>query len=492
MTELSVAPQMEPKQPVLCAHVRDIEIDRHPSLGGDKWVLKGLTGITTILGKNGSGKSQLLRAWRDQDAQNIHYVAPERGGEMDMQPRLIAQENDGNLRRNNSQRNFTPDYRRRIVARITTYLSYRGNYREEIAPAGPEEIEKHFATLLTDFELRLNPSKLPPYELIRNDSAKAVANVDELSSGEAQLVTLALDILTIAAIWKIQSIKNGVLLVDEPDAHIHPDLQVRFADFICKVAKDFGFQVVVATHSASLLASLGNFGGKEASVIYMSRTKKEYVAQKFDATMREISAILGGHLLMGPLFGAPILLVEGDDDFRIWGQVPRHHHLNLSVVPCGGDDIINYQQRIESVLASMTSSNETIGYALRDGDKNLPQPTPARPQDKIRFIGLACLEAENLYLTNEVLSDMGIDWAVAREKLSQVSGYGSKNGGLRALVNIDRKKDDIKNYINELANILDEKKLHWTVRVGKALGRQTPTGELRDFLGDQVVKALWG
>ena len=51
---------------------------------------------------------------------------------------------------------------------------------------------------------------------------------------------------------------------------------------------------------------------------------------------------------------------------------------------------------------------------------------------------------------------------------------------------------DIKPCINKLTRLLDAKGVHWTIRIGKAIGRETPAGELRNFLGDQVIQALWG
>ena len=35
---------------------------------------------------------------------------------------------------------------------------------------------------------------------------------------------------------------------------------------------------------------------------------------------------------MGPLFGVPLLLVEGDDDYRIWNEIPRHHITSFAVI----------------------------------------------------------------------------------------------------------------------------------------------------------------
>src|SRR3989344_3600697 len=97
-----------------------------------------------------------------------------------------------------------------------------------------------------------------------------------------------------------------ILLLDEPDAHLHPDLQVRFADFIVNVCDSFDLQVLVATHSASLMSAIGQFADVHASIVYFDRTKAEFKAQSFSKAMKELSACLGGHALMGSLFGFPL------------------------------------------------------------------------------------------------------------------------------------------------------------------------------------------
>jgi len=222
-------------------------------------------------------------------------------------------------------------------------------------------------------------------------------------------------------------------LIDEPDAHIHPDLQVRFADFVFQIAKHFKLQVVVATHSVSLLAALGQFGGERASVIYINRKRAEYKAQRFQSVQKTLSACLGGHVLMGPLFGFPILLVEGDDDYRIWSQVPRHHIASFAVIPSNGDEIKKYQKTLEQIFASLREiDEEPCGYALLDGDKNIPEPNEDNPQRNIRFVGLQCHESENLYLSDEVMSDLGTTWHEAAQRISErANDYGQAWKGAR-------------------------------------------------------------
>ncbi len=475
------------------SYVTEMEITRPPFLGGGSWKLSGLTPIVVVFGKNGSGKSKLLRAWRDANTAATHYVVPERAGELDYQPQFLQQQLNPTERQNVTGRNFAGEYRRHVVARINSYFAARGNHRGGTLPGDPAELEALVGTLLPDFTTTFDGLENPPFKLIRTHDETRIGNVDELSSGETQIFTLALDILTIVGIWDIQKAPERIILIDEPDAHIHPDLQVRFADFLIAVAKLFELQVVVSTHSTTLLAALGQFGAKDASVLYLDRTKDTFKTEPFTDLLRELAACLGGHALMGPLFGVPLLLVEGDDDYRIWSQVPRYHAVNFSVIPAGGDEIKNYQRALEKVFGSLREQEVTSsGFALIDGDKGKPSPDTV-PQKHIRYIQLACHESENLYLADEVLALLGIDWPTAQNMIVEAApGYGQKQAKLEEVRTWDRQTADIKDVIEQLSLILDPKKVHWTLRVAKAIGTTRPTGQVSEFLGSEVIVALWG
>ncbi len=119
-------------------HFSEISIPRIKALGGGNWHLRNLTEVTVLFGKNGSGKSVLLRAWRDQSENSTHYVTPERTGEMDFQAGYLQQELTPENRKKASSRNYVPEYRRRIIGRIQSYFLVRGDYRGEgVPPASP-------------------------------------------------------------------------------------------------------------------------------------------------------------------------------------------------------------------------------------------------------------------------------------------------------------------------------------------------------------------
>lgn len=470
---------------------KTIRLARPAHLGGGQWTMGNLNQINVLLGRNGCGKSILLRTLRDLSPENSHYIVPERTGDITFEANLIAQSASYSGRRNSSQGNFSPNYRQSVVTRIQAYYTTRGTKKVEDIEHDPEDLMKSLAIILPDFTVGVK-SDSPFYDLRRIKDGTSVTSVSTLSSGESQLLTIGMDILTIVGVWELDKKLDRTLLIDEPDAHIHPDLQIKFADFLATISSKYNVRIIVATHSTTLLSALGQFGKDRVNLMYLRPGQNEIRGEKYNSISKEIAGFLGGHLIMGPLFSSPVLLVEGDDDYRIWIQVARSGKADICVLPCNGDEIKKYRKTLENMFSALSENIALRGIALIDGDKALPQATPNQPQNYVPFVQLQCHESENLYLTDEVLADMGLTWESAIKKISENSArFGNKAELLNSISTKDRKLADIKNIIHDLAEILDDKKLLWTVRLGKQLGKGKPTGMLADFIGNDIISVIW-
>lgn len=472
----------------MAVHTKEFTITRPSYLGGGSWIIKRATDITVIFGKNGSGKSLLLRELRNQDKDHFHYASPERSGEITFNAGLVTEELTGATRASRRSRNIAPTYREEVIARIQAFLAKRGNLRTASPPEDPTELENMINLLIPDFSFAIKDGN-PPYELLRSVSSQGVSSVNDLSSGESEVLTVALDILLICAIWKIEGQNNGILLLDEPDTHLHPDLQQHLAKYLVKIVERYGVQILVATHSTTLLSALGYHGQEKTSVVYINNSVDEQNTIGFDRSLQEVAACLGGHALMGPLFGAPILLVEGDDDYNIWSQVPRFGLVNLAAIPCNGDEIVRYRRTLEKIFQSLLPNNSSpSGFMLRDADKQSRNTGFIH----IKSLNLSCRESENLYLSDEVLNQMGISWEDAKLKIkSESHKYGNKEKRLNRVDKWDRKTHNLKNLIIEISIILDEKNVNWSLRVGRCIGKQKPNGQLADFLGRNIMNTFW-
>jgi|APSaa5957512535_1039671.scaffolds.fasta_scaffold27089_5 hypothetical protein len=212
-------------------------------------------------------------------------------------------------------------------------------------------------------------------------------------------------------------------------------------------------------------------------------------AMHFTDYLKKLSTCLGGHALMGPLFNFPLLLVEGDDDYRIWSEVPRNNSIKISVIPCNGEEIFHYQKTLEQLFDSVLDKpTNPTGFVLLDGDKN----KKFHETNHIKSIKLNCHESENLYITNEILHSLGHTWESACDLvIGESSKFGQKSEKLNSIKSWDKRNHDCKDIINELSKILDTRNLVWSQRIGKELAKTHPVGELADFLGSEVIKNIW-
>jgi len=480
----------------MAIYKENLIINRPSYFGGGNWNLFNLNHITVILGRNGSGKSQLLRLIRDQDTTNTHYATPERGGEISYDPNQAFQELDFTQRANKRRSNFHPSYRQEVISRVGTYLQTRGKRRgKNPVPVDPMVIEDLLSEFLPNFQIIIPENEPKPVKIIRRvPEEQEVSSINMLSSGESEIITLALDILTISAIWELEEKDIRILLIDEPDTHLHPELQQHFAKFIVKVMEMFKLQIIVATHSTTLLASLGQYGSEKVSIIYLSNSSEEQRATKFDKYSQVLSTCLGGHALMGPLFNTPLVLVEGEDDYDVWSTAARCHKLKIAVIPCNGSEIANYKRKLEQIFQAMLENppSSPIGYVIRDRDETVPNDG-ASNDCYIKVLRLNCREVENLYLSDEVLVNIGTDWEKVKKKLQQeAKNYGTKKEKIEKVANCDDRRDiDLKEIMLEIQQIIDPKNVNWRIRIGHVLGHEKPAGQLADFLGSEIVSTFW-
>ena len=91
-------------------------------------------------------------------------------------------------------------------------------------------------------------------------------DIDQLSSGEKEVLSLLMPFVEYEAQRVVQSLQDGaaeqrgvpplgdvVVLVDEPELHLHPDLQIRLIEYMRQRAMQGGVQFILATHSPTLM-----------------------------------------------------------------------------------------------------------------------------------------------------------------------------------------------------------------------------------------------
>ncbi|MGY4478919.1 ATP-dependent nuclease [Bradyrhizobium sp. USDA 3364] len=179
---------------------------------------------------------------------------------------------------------------------------------------------------------------------------------------------------------------DNVLVVDEPEIYLHPDLQRR----LFQLLKSSGKQVILATHSAEIVNEADH-----EDVVLVNRTKKTAARVSDVDSLQEALNSIGSaqNIHLARLTkGRRILFLEGDD-YRLLRRFASQFGFDgiandvvITVVPIGGfsqskriedtawafEKILKANISIAAVLDRDFRSPEEIANLLQDGRASVP------------------------------------------------------------------------------------------------------------------------
>lgn len=467
---------------------------RETNNGSKNLKITGLSKINVLFGKNGTGKSSFLRNLYQLDDKNYHLVVPERGGEITYNSSYLDQENTSSTRKSVRNKDDDASYRSRSISRASNILNHAG-YNSmsggDIGRIKLDDITNLFRIFLPEFKVIFGSE--PPYslEIFRDNNGQdqKVTKAGTLSSGQKEALTLAADIVTQAILW--DSLEK-TLLIDEPDAHLHADLANRFAIFINEIASKFNIQIIIATHSQGLISSLLNLSN-EVSIVCLDENVESITSIKNEESPI-LTNLLSIELSLAVILKRKIIIVEGSDDFLVWNQAARSQSFkDIALIQANGGDILLYKNNAEKILSAVLDERR-FGVTILDGDgKNNFSNTK---NSTLPCERLNCYSLENLFLTNEVLSTIktGLNIKDELKQLKESLQGKEEKEEIEKIIQDKQKTKISKELIKKIHHHLD---LHvssrdWRILIGKKLGSDRPVGELKNFLGDNLVDYIWG
>lgn len=454
--------------------------------------------FTVLIGKNGAGKSTLLRKLNTGDRPHIKYVSPERGGTLKYDPNVdnYIASNEAWLKETR-QTNRSEQFRQQSAAQFRNLETAVLREIEKV----PEKRADHAYTFDAILE-RIN-KLLPAIRMIRNDKGgfsiqtKVGQPLDEanISSGESELIALAIEVL----VFSRQTIANKIILLDEPDVHLHPDLQQRFTEFVESVAVEHDLRVVIATHSTAIIGAFSTSADLQIVPI-AKRNQTDFVAFSRSNVCEEILPIFGAHPLSTAFNRSPIVLVEGDDDRRVLEQIVRSGGGRFAFAPCvvgTVTELSEWEDWLNQFLPVLYDTPKA--FSLRDLDDAIH--ADINDLDHVCRIRLNCYAIENLLLSDQVLETHGFNAetfrAALQARMARIPEH-KYTAALKVLVDAfeNRRTLNIKDVRNIVVAELGSNK-PWEVLVGQSIADNIATVNMSQhsiqyYLGPKAVTNLFG
>jgi hypothetical protein len=220
---------------------------------------------------------------------------------------------------------------------------------------------------------------------------------------------------------------------------------------------------------------------------------------KIGEAYRALLPIFGAHPLSNVYKEKPVLIVEGEDDERIWQQAIRSGAGRIEFFRCpveGLPKLNEYERDANEILQSVY--DDAFGFSLRDRDAN---PELIDDFGRIKRMRLACRAAENLMLSDDVLVRVGTNWASLKENLlawtqNQNNREHQYYTHMKRFADegFDRKGADLKEIRIIILGAISGKP--WEFLVGQAIGALARgdglagPNSLKDYLGTKVCEQL--
>ena len=250
------------------------------------------------------------------------YFSPYRGGDPLLQVTL-AGESYYNLLSNSSS--ATSRSTTSLIKLASIYFAEKRRKYETLAKTegydnywdADEEVKlvtKHLNKLGYSWKVELKDANRNTYEIILlKIQENTNFSLHQASSGEKEILNFLLGIFA-------YNIKNGLIVVDEPEVHLHPKWQSLLLDLFFDLADFTQNQFIFSTHSPifinqrtiSKIVRVYKSSGKS--------TIKNFIESNFDET-KDLLHIINSHNNEKIFFADKVILVEGITDRIFWDQL---------------------------------------------------------------------------------------------------------------------------------------------------------------------------
>lgn len=199
-------------------------------------------------------------------------------------------------------------------------LELENDTEEKFYSSGPAAaITRTLGSLGYGWQLKCTNVRSNAYELSLTKDG-ATFRLDAASSGEREILTYILGIYAL-------DIRNALLVIDEPELHLHPRWQRTLFSLFRDLSRETGNQFLLASHSPVFI--------QPESIDCVTRVyskAKESRIIRLDTgdlpSSRHLFSIVNSHNNERIFFADFVILVEGLSDKIVFEEVLRHFHAN--------------------------------------------------------------------------------------------------------------------------------------------------------------------
>ncbi|MCX6755283.1 MAG: AAA family ATPase [Candidatus Nomurabacteria bacterium] len=150
---------------------------------------------------------------------------------------------------------------------------------------------------------------------------KVLANINSLSAGQKAIIHLVFEA------YGRGNLKGGLVIIDEPEIHLHYQFQNEYLQVVRDLNKEQGCQYILVTHSEALINSSTINQVKRFSLNSSGNT--EIKAPTLSTDQRILIKILDNTRSTYAFFAKKVLLVEGDTDRYFFKSIIQEKYPEL-------------------------------------------------------------------------------------------------------------------------------------------------------------------
>ena len=218
-------------------------------------------------------------------------------------------------------------------------------------------------------------------------------DIDDLSSGEKEILNIFIRFHQLKP-------KGAVILFDEADAHLHPDLDRRYLEVLKKLGE--GNQILLTAHSPEMMMAAGT----DALYTILKEPLPDGGNQLIRVTEEEslhdaLSELMGSRGIIS--INQRIIFIEGQEasaDREIYEAFYPPSKYNVSFVPAGNSlTVRSTSEKVNHLLTTATGFQHYFSIIDGDVERLTDDPTEGK-----RLFRLPVYHVENFLIDEPVIS----------------------------------------------------------------------------------------